>query len=45
MVTAMAYLILKLHATKLLKFKDMDAITDYLQVRFWTSKAFVSTLI
>lgn len=33
-MTAMAYTILKLHATKLLKFKDMDTITDYLQVRF-----------
>jgi hypothetical protein len=31
-VTAMAYTILKLHATRLLKFKDMDAITDFLQV-------------
>lgn len=32
-VTAMAYTILKLHAAKLLKSKDMDIITDYLQVR------------
>lgn len=30
---AMAYTILKLHATKLLKFKDMDSITDYFQVK------------
>jgi hypothetical protein len=30
---AMAYTILKLHSSKLLKFKDMDAITDYFQVR------------
>lgn len=29
---AMAYTILKLHEKKLLKFKDMDAITDYFQV-------------
>jgi hypothetical protein len=29
---AMAYTILKLHANKLLKFKDMDAMTDYFQV-------------
>jgi USP6 N-terminal-like protein len=29
---AMAYTILKLHASKLLKFKDMDSITDYFQV-------------
>lgn len=28
----MAYTILKLHAAKLLKCKDMDTITDYLQV-------------
>ncbi|CRK98358.1 CLUMA_CG011718, isoform A [Clunio marinus] len=32
-VTAMAFTILKLHATKLLKLKDMDAITDYLQYK------------
>lgn len=32
-MTAMAYTILKLHAAKLLKCKDMDKITDYLQVR------------
>lgn len=31
-MTAMAYTILKLHAGKLLKSKDMDSITDYLQV-------------
>ncbi|KAL7036076.1 hypothetical protein ACKWTF_008682 [Chironomus riparius] len=30
---AMAYTILKLHSTKLLKFKDMDAITDYFQYK------------
>lgn len=37
-VTAMAYTILKLHVNRLLKFKDMDAITDFLQVRIfdWT---------
>lgn len=35
-MTAMAYTILKLHANRLLKFKDMDAITDFLQVSvFW----------
>lgn len=33
-VTAMAYTILKLHAARLLKSKDMDSITDYLQVKF-----------
>ena len=32
-ITAMAYTILKLHVNRLLKFKDMDAITDFLQVR------------
>lgn len=35
-VTAMAYTILKLHATRLLKCKDMDSITDYLQVKLKT---------
>lgn len=32
-VTAMAYTILKLHANRLLRFKDMDLITDYLQYK------------
>lgn len=31
-VTAMAYTILKMHRDKLLKFKDMDQMTEYLQV-------------
>jgi hypothetical protein len=30
---AMAYTILKLHANKLLKFKEMDSITDYFQYK------------
>lgn len=42
MVTATAYTILKLHATKLLKFKDMDTITDYLQVK---KRAIVHALV
>lgn len=41
-VTATAYTILKLHATKLLKFKDMDTITDYLQVK---KRAIVHALV
>lgn len=32
-LNAMAYTILKLHATKLLKFKDMDEITQYCQYK------------
>lgn len=32
-VTAMAYTVLKLHKSKLLKLKDMDAIVHYLQVK------------
>lgn len=32
-LNAMAFTILKLHATKLLKFKDMDEITNYLQYK------------
>lgn len=34
-LSAMAYTILKLHATKLLKFKEMDAITDYFQYKLY----------
>lgn len=33
----MAYTILKLHSTKLLKFKEMDAITDYFQYRLYNN--------
>ncbi|CAO1402778.1 unnamed protein product [Diamesa hyperborea] len=35
--TAMAYTILKLHRDKLLKFKDMDLITEYLQYKLQKS--------
>lgn len=35
MVTAMAYTILKLHSNRLLKFKDMDPITDFLQYKLY----------
>lgn len=31
-VTAMAYTILRLHKTKILKLKDMDLIVQYIQV-------------
>lgn len=34
-VTAMSYTILKLHANRLLKFKDMDPITDFLQYKLY----------
>lgn len=44
-VTAMAYTILKLHATKLLKFKDMDSITDYLQVNGSNSLPFAFIIL
>ena len=33
-LTAMAYTILKVHKTKLLRMKDMDQVTDFLQVSF-----------
>lgn len=32
-VTAMAYTILRMHKTKILKLKDMDLIVQYIQVR------------
>jgi USP6 N-terminal-like protein len=36
-LNAMAFTILKLHATKLLKFKDMDEITNYFQYKLHKS--------